>query len=73
LIAGVAVDLISFPTNADRGSVAPDVVHHLGMIYGPGTILILIVGVVYFARYELTRTRVHEIQKVLEQRRTAVS
>ena len=72
LIAGVAIDLISFPPNADRGSVAPDVVHHLGMIYGPGTILILIVGVVYFARYQLTAARVSEMQKVLEQRRTAL-
>jgi Na+/melibiose symporter-like transporter len=70
-IAGVALDLIGFPTNADRGSVAPDVVHHLGMLYGPGTILILIVGVAYFARYRLTAARVSEMQKVLEQRRTA--
>ena len=72
-IAGVALDLIHFPTNADRGSVPPDVVHHLGMIYGPGTILILILGVIYFARYQLTAARVADMQKVLEQRRTAVS
>ncbi len=71
-IAGVALDLISFPTNADRGTVPPDVVRHLGMLYGPATILVLIAGVVYFARYTLTATRVSEIQKVLEQRRTAV-
>jgi GPH family glycoside/pentoside/hexuronide:cation symporter len=69
-IAGVALDLIGFPTQADRGSVPPDVVHHLGMLYGPGTILILILGVVYFARYQLTAARVAEMQKVLEQRRT---
>jgi GPH family glycoside/pentoside/hexuronide:cation symporter len=72
LIAGVALDLIAFPTNADRGSVPPEVVRHLGMIYGPGTILVLILGVVYFARYQLTATRVSEIQKILEQRRTAL-
>lgn len=70
-IAGVALDLIGFPTNADRGSVSPDVVHYLGMVYGPGTILILIIGVVYFARYQLTAVRVGEMQKVLEQRRAA--
>ena len=72
LIAGVLIDLIAFPTNADRGSVPPEVVRHLGMIYGPGTILVLIAGVVYFARYQLTAVRVSEIQKILEQRRTAV-
>jgi Na+/melibiose symporter-like transporter len=72
LIAGVALDLIAFPTNADRGAVPPEVVRHLGMIYGPGTILVLLLGVMYFARYELSAVRVSEMQKVLEQRRTAV-
>jgi glycoside/pentoside/hexuronide:cation symporter, GPH family len=73
IIAGVALDLIGFPVNAERGSVPPEVVRHLGMIYGPATILVLIVGVVYFARYQLTRERLSEIQKALEQRRTAVT
>jgi GPH family glycoside/pentoside/hexuronide:cation symporter len=71
-IAGAALDWIGFPENAARGSVAPDVVRHLGVIFGPGTILILILGAVYFSRYRLTAARVSEIQKVLEQRRTAV-
>jgi glycoside/pentoside/hexuronide:cation symporter, GPH family len=70
--AGVALDWIGFPENAARGSVAPEVVRHLGMLYGPGTILILIVGAVYFSRYRLTALRVSEMQKVLEQRRTAL-
>lgn len=70
-IAGVALDLIGFPANADRGSVSPEVIHRLGMVFGPGTILILIIGVVYFARYQLTAARVSEMQKVLEQRRAA--
>jgi Na+/melibiose symporter-like transporter len=69
LIAGFALDLIGFPENAQPGSVAPDVVHHLGMLYGPGTILVLIVGVVYFARYQLTGERVAEIQRKLAERR----
>ena len=72
VIAGAALDLIGFPTNADRGSVAPEVVRHLGMLFGPGTVLILILGGVYFARYQLTAVRVSEMQKVLEQRRTAI-
>ena len=69
-LAGLALDWIGFPENAQPGTVSPDVVHHLGMIYGPGTILVLVLGVAYFARYKLTATQVAEIQKVLEQRRT---
>jgi glycoside/pentoside/hexuronide:cation symporter, GPH family len=72
-IAGSALDWIGFPENAERGAVAPEVVRHLGMIYGPGTILILIVGAVYFSRYRLTAARVAEIQKELDQRRATVS
>jgi len=72
-IAGSALDWIGFPQNAARGSVPPEVVRHLGMIFGPGTIVILILGALYFARYRLTAARVAEIQKVLEQRRTAVT
>lgn len=72
LIAGVALDLIGFPVNAERGSVPPEIVRHLGMIYGPATILVLIVGTAYFARYQLSAVRLGEIQKVLEQRRTAL-
>jgi len=71
-IAGAALDLIGFPTNADRGSVAPEIVRHLGMLYGPGTVLILILGGLYFARYQLTAARVAEMQKVLEQRRSPI-
>jgi Na+/melibiose symporter-like transporter len=72
-LAGLALDWIGFPANAERGSVAPDVIRHLGMIYGPGTILILALGVAYFARYQLTGARVAEIQRVLAERRATVT
>jgi hypothetical protein len=49
------------------------VVRHLAMIYGPATIGVLLVGMFYLARYQLTAVRLGEIQKVLEQRRTALS
>lgn len=71
-IAGLALDWIGFPESATPGTVAPEIVRHLGMLYGPGTILVLGVGVAYFARYRLSAVRVAEMQKVLDQRRTAV-
>jgi glycoside/pentoside/hexuronide:cation symporter, GPH family len=73
LISGVALDAIGFQVNAERGGVAPEVVRHLAMIYGPATIGVLLVGMFYLARYQLTAVRLGEIQKVLEQRRTALS
>ncbi|MFI5316202.1 MAG: MFS transporter [Myxococcota bacterium] len=71
-IAGVALDWIGFPESATPGTVAPEIVRHLGILYGPGTVLVLALGVVYFARYHLSAARVSEMQKVLEQRRAAL-
>ncbi|HTO51950.1 MAG TPA: MFS transporter [Myxococcota bacterium] len=73
LLSGVALDAIGFQVNAERGAVAPEVVRHLAVIYGPATIGVLLIGAFYLARYQLTRDRLSEIQKVLEQRRTAIS
>jgi Na+/melibiose symporter-like transporter len=68
-IAGVALDWIGFPVNAERGAVAAEVVRNLGVVYGPGSILILIASVAYFATYRLSRARVAEIQRKLIERR----
>ncbi len=69
MLAGLAIDAIGFPENAAPGSVAPEVIRRLAILYGPGMILILALGVVYFARYQLTGDRVAEIQRKLIERR----
>jgi Na+/melibiose symporter-like transporter len=69
LIAGVAIDLIHFPENAIPGQVAPEIVRHLGMIYGPGVSLLGMLAFVFLVRYSLTRDRVAEIQRALAERR----
>lgn len=73
LIAGVAIDLIAFPEKAVPGEVAPEIVTHLGILYGPGIFLLGLVAFVFLIRYSLTAARVVEIQKELASRRAAAS
>jgi Na+/melibiose symporter-like transporter len=72
-IAGVGLDLISFPTNAAVGSVAPEVVRNLGLLYGPGLAVLALVSLACFSRYRLTRARFEALRRELEQRRKAAS
>jgi Na+/melibiose symporter-like transporter len=69
LIAGVAIDLIHFPEKAVPGEVAPEIVRHLGILYGPGIFGLGVLAFYFLVRYSLTRERVAEIQKVLAERR----
>ncbi len=71
LIAGVAIDLIAFPEKAVPGQVAPEVVRHLGILYGPGIFLLGLIAFVFLVRYSLTAARVVEIQLELAERRRA--
>ena len=71
LLAGVAIDLIHFPEKAVPGEVAPEIVRHLGILYGPGIFLLGMIAFVFLVRYSLTRERVAEIQKTLADRRAA--
>jgi Na+/melibiose symporter-like transporter len=73
LFAGVAIDAIHFPENAVPGQVAPEIVRHLGVLYGPGIFLLGLVAFIFLVRYSLTRERVAEIQKTLADRRESAS
>jgi Na+/melibiose symporter-like transporter len=71
LIAGVAIDLIAFPEKAVPGQVAPQIVQHLGILYGPGIFGLGMLAFYFLVRYSLTRERVAEIQRTLAERRDA--
>ncbi len=64
-IAGWCIDLIQLSPQADPGAVAPDVVHHLGILYGPGVFILSIIAFGFLWRYRLTRERHAEIQHKL--------
>jgi len=74
LIAGVALDLIGFPTDL---AVRPDQVidaatlTRLGLIYGPGASCISVLSVIILLRYRLDRMELGRIQRDLAERRAA--
>jgi Na+/melibiose symporter-like transporter len=70
-LAGVGLDLIAFPTNAELGSVAPEVIRNLGILYGPGLALLAVIALLCFSRYRLTRARFEALRRELEARRRA--
>ena len=55
LIAGIALDLISFPRGAEMGSVDPDIVWDLGFIYGPVLMMFYFLALTSISFYRITR------------------
>jgi len=68
-LGGVTLDLIRFPTKAEPGSVPPETVDALGIVYGPGIAILAIVAMVFLARYRIDRGRHEEIAAQLAERR----
>lgn len=54
-LAGLALQGIGFPEDAIPGSVDPGVVFRLGLVAGPGLMLVYATAVVFVARYRITR------------------
>ncbi|MCP4005791.1 MAG: hypothetical protein GY725_16495 [bacterium] len=68
LVAGIALDLIAFPTQAAAGAVPAEKVFSLGLVVGPGTSVFFLITLVFIARYKITRQRHIEILAELERR-----
>ncbi len=71
-IAGVALDVVEFPTGAASGEVDAETVYSLGLAVGPGILIFWIVALLFIMRYPLTRGEHGEILKELEARRGQV-
>ncbi|MCH8256544.1 MAG: MFS transporter [Proteobacteria bacterium] len=54
-LAGVALDLINFPTDAAPGEVPPEVIWDLGFIYGPSLIIFYVLALGSISLYQITR------------------
>ena len=54
-IAGIALDLISFPRGAALGEVEPEVIWDLGFIYGPVLMLFYFLALASIGFYRITR------------------
>jgi GPH family glycoside/pentoside/hexuronide:cation symporter len=69
LLAGITLDLVEFPSQAAPGTVDIDTIYNLGLIVGPG-LMLLYAGIPFFAaRYDITREHFTEIQVELTARR----
>jgi Na+/melibiose symporter-like transporter len=73
LVAGIAIDVIAFPKGAKPGQVPEDVLFQLGLIDGPLASLPAVIGIVFYARYQITKQRHAEIQRELAARRGPVA
>ena len=68
-IAGLALAAIAFPLKAAPGEVDPWIVTKLALVYGPGMLVLMVIGIAVLSRYSLTRERHQAIRVELEQRR----
>jgi Na+/melibiose symporter-like transporter len=68
LMAGVALDLIQFPTGAAPGTIAADKVFKLGLAVGPGMMLLYLMTLIFLSRYHITRARHREVLAELARR-----
>lgn len=69
LLAGVILDLIRFPTQAEPGTVAAGKVFALGLAVGPGLMVLFLCALVCLSRYRMTRRHHLEVLRELERRR----
>jgi Na+/melibiose symporter-like transporter len=67
-VAGVALDIIDFPTMADPATIAPDKVFNLGLAVGPGMMVLYLVTLIFLSRYRITRERHGEVLAELARR-----
>ncbi len=67
-LAGLALWLISFPTQAEVEAIPQATVTWLALIYGPGVLAMVVVSIVWLSRYGLTRARHAEIREMLDER-----
>jgi len=71
VIAGFAVDLIAFPTQAEPGSVPYEILARLGFFYGPVVWLLSMIAMLFYAGIKLNRGRAAEIRSELAARNAA--
>ena len=67
--AGVALDLIAFPRGVANEVVEPGKVEALGLIVGPGMMLLFLCSLIFLARFDITREAHRETLAELARRR----
>lgn len=69
VVAGIALEVIEFPTNAVPGEVAADTIFSLGIVDGPFAMCWGLAAAVLYGRYKINKTYHDEIQRQLRERK----
>lgn len=72
-LAGTALDVIAFPTQAAPGTVPDEKLVLLGLAVGPCMFILFLLTLIFLRRYRITRARHTEILEELERRHEAAS
>jgi len=73
LIGGAILDFIHFPKGAVAGTVAPETLWSMGLLSGPASGALVLVGVSMYMGYRLDRERHAIIVRQLQERRDAAA
>jgi len=68
LLAGVALDIISFPKGAAIGTVPAGTILKLGFVVGPGLMGLHLLSLLFVSRYRITREYHQQVRAQLAQR-----
>jgi Na+/melibiose symporter-like transporter len=69
IVAGIALDVIEFPTQAVAGEVDPDKIFALGIIDGPFTMAWGLIAACFYSGYRINKKYHEEIQQKLAERK----
>jgi len=72
-VAGVALDVIDFPRQAEPGTVGEHQIEMLGLAVGPCMFLLYLLTLIFLRRYRITRARHEEVLAELARRRGAAA
>ena len=68
LLAGIAIDVISFPVGARPGEIDADTLFDFGIVTGPLTVLPALISLLFYVRYRIDQPRHQQIRRELERR-----
>lgn len=68
-LAGILLNIIAFPKQADVADVPVETIRSLGLIGGPVLFLIYIFALFFIVSYPISRTRYQEIRAALEEKK----
>ena len=68
-LAGLVIDLIQFPIDAEPGRVADSTLHSLGLVDGPYAVIPGLIAACFYAGYRINKKRHREIAAALNEKR----